>query len=123
MKLWHTSGLKTLRQAAELTNDWVASNPVVCKGFGQASLLVDLALGSLTEARLKIQFSPDGENWYDETDDNTAGHSAIEHVFTASGRYRLLVKLADQYIRVQAMGVGTTTGSSLAVYATFRVEA
>jgi len=122
MKLWHTSDVKTLRQAAELTTSYVASNSVGCKGYSRASLLIDLTLGSLTDARIKIQFSPDNSNWYDETDTNVAGHASIEHVFTASGKYCLPVELADQYIRIQARGTGTVTGSSLAVYATFRVE-
>lgn len=89
----------------------------------QLILYVSFTKGSLTSGGIKIEFSNDGSNWYQETEDDLAASTGIiteilqTRIFTASGNYRIPVKITDQFIRVSAIGTGTTTSSSMQINA------
>ena len=131
-----------IRSAAILTTSFVAgtllgggnSLQVVNGAIGSPSrnnhleLYVDFTLGSLTNATIKVEFSNDGTNWYQETEDNLATSTgvitevAVTRIFTATGKYRVPININSlwinaNWIRISAEGVGTVTGSSLAISA------
>lgn len=120
--------LKSLRNSAVLTTSYVAGTVYQEQGLGQnidpimnnqLMLYVALTLGSLTSAELKVEFSDDGTNWYQETSSSvsagTSTDSLVTHTFTASGNYRLPISIADRKIRVSVKGTGTVTNSLMAV--------
>lgn len=117
---------QSVRSAAILTGAYVASNitpfatPTLDQ-YNQLNLLVNLTLGSLTSVTLKIEFSNDGTNWYQEVVDAVDTSTGIiserlaTRSLTASGKYYISVHLSAHYARVSAIGVGTVTGSSLTI--------
>lgn len=116
---------QAIRTAAILTGSFVAGtnditpfnvNPAL---RNQVNLLLDFTIGSLTSLDIKIQYSNDGTDWYDETFSTiTAGAAAMSlglYNFTAAGKYVLSLPVKNSYIRVLARGNGTATSSSLAI--------
>lgn len=120
-----------VRAAAILTTSYVAgtvigpSDPIVNQ-YTQLIIYADFTIGSLTDAQIKVEFSNDGTTYYQETfssvsagtDTNTVG----VHKLTATGKYRIAVPIADRYIKISAIGTGTTTSSSLAIEAVLAVN-
>lgn len=122
----------SVRSAAILTNSYVAGTvigtqtpadgvtTIQVEHENQLVLYVSFTIGSLTDGRIKIEFSADNSTFYQETDTSapTTGvvtDTVIEHKFTATGNYRIAVPIKDRYIKVSAMGTGTVTSSSMAV--------
>ena len=117
---------QNVRSAAILTSSYVASNitPFSAKTldqYNQLNLLVDLTLGSLTSVTLKVEFSNDGTNWFQETVDavDTATGIISERLatrsLTATGKYYISLPISCHNARVSAIGVGTVTDSSLTI--------
>lgn len=94
-----------------------------CGLRNQLILYVDFTLGSLTSGEIKVEFSNDGIDWYQETIDDIASSTGIiternsVRTFSATGKYRIPIKINDNYIRVSAHGTGTATGSLMAINA------
>tara|TARA_R110002167_G_scaffold51504_2_gene149029 strand:+ start:3980 stop:4405 length:426 start_codon:yes stop_codon:yes gene_type:complete len=124
----------TIRAAAILTGSYVASSVIGLQGStgstslrenvaeqGQLQLYTDFTKGSLTSLELKIEFSADGTNWYQETTISVSGGTQTvtvsEYTTTAGGSFRLEVPIKDKYIRVSAKGTGTVTSSELTIKA------
>lgn len=124
----------TIREAAVLTNSYVASSVIGLQGDtgskslkenvaeqGQLQLYVDFTKGSLTSLELKIEFSPDATNWYQETTLAVSGGTQTvtvsEYTTTSGGSFRLEVPIKDKFIRVSGKGTGTVTSSSLTLKA------
>lgn len=118
----------TVRAAAVLTGSYVAGTDlshatpnwiVKVELKNQLELYIDLTLGNLTSAQVKLEFSHDGTTWFQETfetiSSGTATATAGEHSFASSGKYRLSIPIKDQYVRVSAKGSGDTTNSSMAI--------
>lgn len=116
-----------VRSTAILTGTYVA-NPINLSSAArdvyqsnQLVLLVNFTKGSLTTAEMKIEFSNDNTNWYQEvTESVTAGvisEVLSERQFSATGKYRIPVPIKDRYIRVSVKGTGTTTGSDMVITA------
>lgn len=114
-----------IRAAAILTGSFVSGdsdinmfnvNPAL---RNQLNLLLDFTVGSLTSVDIKIQYSNDGSDWYDETFETITGAVAAMvnglYNFTATGKYVLSLPIKAAYIRVQARGNGTATSSLLKV--------
>lgn len=113
---------KVIRSAAILTTSYVAGTDIEeVYDRNQLIILVDFTKGSLTSAELKIEFSPDGTNWFQETATSVTGgtisESLAEHALTATGKYRISVPINDRKIRISVKGTGTVTSSSIAVKA------
>jgi hypothetical protein len=111
---------KQLNPAQALTASYVAGSAFdLITKYNRLVLLIDFTLGSLTSAQYKIEFSPDGNTWYQEVASAaTAGaitDSLAEHTLSATGKYRVPLILADRFIRVSVKGTGTVTGSSITV--------
>ena len=125
-----TYSIKTLRESLVLTDSYVAGTTFGPQGINtnrdpvsnnQLMLYIDFTKGSLTSAELKVEFSDDGTNWYQETSSAVASgestDSLLNHKFTASGSYRLALPLCDRHVKVSVKGTGTMTGSLMAVKA------
>lgn len=112
----------TIRTAAELTNSYVAGTVLTTPDDdNQLIVLVDFTIGSLTSAEVKVEFSNDGTNYYQEAAEETASGSGtttiypIEYKFTATGTYRLAIPVKEQFIKLSAKGTGTVTSSSMTI--------
>lgn len=113
-----------VRPAAALTNSYVAGTEINFKQhISQVNLYVDLTLGSLTSAEIKVEFSDDGTNWYQETRESLTGGTAtmtvFERTFTADAAARISFPVKDKWMRVSAKGTGTVTGSEMAITAVY----
>lgn len=119
---------KAVRSSAILTGSYVAGTTIDggegSTGNGvhelnQLNLYIDFTIGSLTSAEIKIEFSTDGENWYQEVFESISGGTATVtaaiHSLTATGKYRLPQPMKDRYIKVSAIGTGTATSSLLKI--------
>ena len=110
-----------VRAAAELTTSYVASDLKESTGYTQLVVNILLTLGSLTTAELKVEFSENGTDFYQETfelADFAAGKSEVkvnEYEFSVSGNFRLFIPIKDRKIRISVKGTGDETGSSMAV--------
>lgn len=134
-----------IRDAAILTTSYVAgtiigkvspllaSNPPLPQYLSgpvgllnQLILYVDFTKGSLTTSELIVEFNndcTDDNGWYQETEDDIAASTGIiterniVRQFAATGKYRIPIKINDQYIRISIKGTGTVTSSSAKINA------
>lgn len=111
---------ETIRSAAILTNSYVAGTDITdLQLFNQIVLYVDFTLGSLTTAEIKVEFSANGTDFYQETFQAVTAGTAVEtvgeHQVNATGAFRLLIPVKDKIMRVSAKGTGTVTGSSMTI--------
>lgn len=134
-----------IRAATILTNSYVpgtiigqtptdlATNPpdsVYVSGpvglLNQLILYVDFTLGSLTTGEIKVEFNndvSDANGWYQETVDGVTASTGIVteavaiRTLSATGKYRIPIKINDQFIRISAHGTGTVTSSSMKINA------
>lgn len=109
-----------VRSSLIVTNSYVAGTTVEKRHLkNQLVLLVDVTIGSLTSVEVKLEFSDDNSNFYQETVQSVSGgtltETLAEHEFTATGLYRVLVPTKDKYIRISTKGTGTVTGSLVQV--------
>lgn len=119
--------LHTVRSSAILTTSYVAhtinldSDAYDLKTINQLILLVDFTKGSLTTAEFKIEFSPNGTDWYQEVAESTSAgvitETLVERQISATGKYRIPVAIKDRYVRVSVKGTGTVTNSLMSVSA------
>ncbi len=115
---------KPVRSSLILTNSYVAgtiigSNDIHRGEYNQLILLIDFTIGSLTSAQIKVEFSNDNSDFYQETvNDITAGviaETVAEHSFSATGKYRIAIPIKDRFVKVSAKGTGTVTSSSIKI--------
>lgn len=116
-----------IRSAAILTGSYVAGTELGPtngrpSNHNQLVIYADFTIGSLTTCEIKVEFSHDGTNWYQDTTLGSlsgANVPASASVFqlSADGAYRFALPIADNYIKISAIGTGTATGSSLEINA------
>lgn len=117
-----------IRASAVLTNGYVAATVLGAatessqNGLrNQLMLLVDFTLGSLTSAQIKVEFSPDGTDYYQETFGAIAAGVETDtlgvHTLTATGKYRIPIPCKDNFVKISAQGTGTVTNSLMAIKA------
>lgn len=118
-----------VRASAVLTNSYVAGTVLgsgsVTSGVvnlnNQLILYVQLTLGSLTTAEIKIEFSNDGTTYVQETYDDIAASTGIVterqmvRTFAANGNFRIPIQMNDKYVKISAHGTGTVTNSLMAI--------
>lgn len=112
--------IKNVRSAAILTTSYVAGTVLdSTHEYNQLILLVDFTIGSLTSLEVKVEFSPDGTAYYQETFQAVSAGTATEslgaHTMTATGKYRITIPIMDKYIKISAKGTGTVTSSSATI--------
>lgn len=112
---------QNVRTAAILTASYVEGT--ILSGFNvnpsdanQLIIYWAFTLGSLTSGELKVEFSHDGTNYYQETFSNVSAGSSTDtlgiHTVTATGNYRIAIPLKDNYVKISVKGTGTVTASS-----------
>ncbi len=112
-----------VREAAPLTTSYIPSDSFNIEGANQLQLMVSFIEGESNGCRLKVEFSEDGENWYQET-------SVLVHGDTEEAKHRLIVRKIDssanalisipvwtKYFRVSAAAVDSGEGTSLSITA------
>lgn len=112
--------LTTVRASAILTTSYVAGTVIDTEGIrNQLIVYADFTIGSLTDAQLKVEFSRDGVTYYQETFSSiSSGTDTLSlgvHKMTATGKYRIALDVMDRYVKISAIGTGTTTSSLLAI--------
>jgi len=114
-----------IRAAVILTTGFVAGDVDITRLNAsplirnQVNFLLDFTIGSLTSLDIKIEYSDDGSDWYQETfetiTDDAAAMSLGLYNFTATGKYVISVPVKSANIRISAKGNGTVTSSSLKI--------
>lgn len=117
-----------VRTSAVLTGSYVAGTVLgqdqvtVQQGLkNQIIILINFTIGSLTSGQFKVEFSPDGNDWYQESYGTVATgvetDALLEHTLTATGKYRVPIPVKDNFVRISAKGTGSVTGSLMAIKA------
>ena len=118
--------LKPIRSSTVLTGSYVAGTVLGLEELhgglhNQIVLYVDFTIGSLTSAQIKVEFSDDNSDYYQETFAAISGGTETdtlgEHTIAATGKYRLAIPIKDNYIKVSVKGTGTMTSSLMKVSA------
>ena len=113
-----------LRSSTILTTGYIATNfarTAQAQGLG---IWLDLEQGSLTSFEYKIQWSRDGNTWFDEVTESvvagTVTDATMNYTLTFGGDVRLYkpVPVRAAFVRLAVKGTGTVTSSSCAVYLT-----
>jgi len=120
---------KLVRTPAILTTSYVAGTVLTdVEHYNQLNLFVAYVKGSLTSLQVKVEYSDDGVNFYQDTffaeSGATATGSAGEYSFAPAGNQNYVISLPIQCsaIRVSAKGTGTVTDSSVGIIATLGVK-
>ena len=115
-----------VRTAAILTGSYVAGTVIGTQAVqpaleNQLIVCLDFTIGSLTSCEVKVEFSDDDSDYYQETFSNiSSGTDSLSlgiHQMTATGKYTIAIPAKYRFIKVSAKGTGTTTNSSLAINA------
>jgi len=112
-----------VRTAAALTTSYVASDPINIQGANQLQLLAAFTKGSSDGCRLKIEYSEDQSNWYQESmiSEFPAGNDVIHSLVTRrikdSGSYVLSIPVSASFFRVSAQAITSGSGTSLSIAA------
>ena len=119
---------RTVRAAAVLTDTYVAGTVLdATHEYNQLILLVSFTKASSTSMEWKVEFSPDGTNYYQESAEaisaGTATNRELEHTIVSANQsaaaqlYRFAIPITDRYIKVSVKATGTVTSTSVAVSA------
>ena len=113
---------ENVRAAAILTNGYVAGTVIDSAWLkNQLTILADFTIGSLTDAQIKVEFSPDNVTYYQECFSSVAAGVDTQtlgvHKIAATGLYRIPIEIMDRYIKISSIGTGTVTSSSLKIEA------
>lgn len=116
---------KSVRPAAILTTSYVAwtvlwdNDENRIQELNQCVFFIDFTIWSLTSMELKIEFSDDWVNFYQDTFLDISGWTATatawEYTFTSTGTYNIAAPFKARFVRASVKGTGTVTGSSCAI--------
>ena len=116
---------KVIRDATILTNSYVSAtvrwidDNLNLTEKNQVMLYLDLTLGSLTACVMKIEFSADNIDFYQETSFEVLwwiwNVSLYEYNFVDTGKFRLAFPIKDKVMRVSVKWTWTVTNSSLKI--------
>ncbi len=125
--------IRSIRASAVLTTSYVAGTVIgptsdandSVPSYNQMVLYVSFTIGSLTNGKIKVEFSHDGTTYYQETYSNVSAGVSTEslgdHTMAGTGNYRIPVPIKDNYVRISAIGTGTVTNSLMAILAVLGV--
>jgi hypothetical protein len=116
---------RIVRASAVLTGSYVAGTVIELSAFGMAmnqlTLLVSFTIGLLTSAEIKVEFSPDGTTYYQDTigilGTTLTTMYLNEKTLLGTGNYVIDLPIKHRYIKVSAKGTGTATNSLLDIKA------
>ena len=116
---------REIRSAAVLTTSYVAADVLWlddnnrAQELNQSVLFIDLTLWSLTSVELKIEYSDDGVNYYQQTfldiSWGTATASLWEYTFTADWAYEISNPFKAKFMKVSAKWTWTVSWSSCTI--------
>ena len=119
---------KSIRSSAVLTGSYVAATVITPQGLStnidpsentKLVLLVDFTKGNLTSAELKIEFSDNGTDYYQETNSAISEEESTLRVnnykMEATGKFIIETNITAKYIKVSVVGTGTVTSSLMAI--------
>ena len=116
---------KSVRDAAILTTSYVAwtvlwlDDDNRAQELNQSVLYIDVTLWSLTSVEVKLEYSDDWVNYYQQTFIDISGWTATaslwEYTFTADWAYEIANPFKARNLRVSAKWTWTVTGSSCAI--------
>lgn len=115
---------ESVRSAGVLTNAYVAGEVLDYSNLNpalrnQLNIYVDFTIGSLTSASLKIEYSHDGSDYYQETFLSILGTAATGslgvYTLTGTGKYIISIPIKASYIKISAIGTGTVTNSLMKI--------
>lgn len=117
----------TLRSSAVLTTSYVAANVIQVQNKNQAHIQVNFTIGAATDGRIKIEFSEDNSDFYQETYLDIAAGSAAgavwstpiylhEYILPATGKYNIPVPINCQYIKISAKATTSAVGTLCSIY-------
>ena len=108
-----------IREAAILTQAYVASDIFNLQGANQLQLKVAFTLGSSSGAQIKVEFSDDKTNWFQESKYSVSGsdwvHTAQTRRRNASASLVINIPVISKWYRVSSLAVTDETGTSLAI--------
>jgi len=112
----------SLREASALTTDYIYSNVVNIQGANQLQLLVSFTKGSSEGCRLKIEFSEDRANWFQESSytlsqDIYAIHRPAYREIQSTSNIVISVPISATFSRIGAAAITSGTGTSLSIIA------
>lgn len=116
-------GVYDVRSAAALTTSYVAGTVIEnAYKFNTLSLEIAFTKGSLTSASIKVEVSEDGTNYYQLSSDSiSSGVNSLQpltYFLNANAAYSTTpLSINAKFIKISAIGVGTVTGSSMAIRA------
>lgn len=116
---------KAVRSAAILTNTYVAGTTLDNVGkYNQLILLIKFTIGSLTDARVKVDQVEGTDDYQLSVGAVSAGVTTVsqnEYKLSASGNYAVPVQVKAGKLKISALGTGTVTNSSMAIEAVLAV--
>ena len=111
---------QTFRERGPLTTEFIASSSKFVQGMTQVCLLVDYTKGSSSLCEIKIEFSGDNVNWYQESVipelilfDSFPIHLPCIRKLIDIVRTIICIPICTRYMRVSARAVGSSDGTSL----------
>ncbi len=116
----HTAQKTTvIRSAAALTTAYVATAVRQIDDYNQLVLLVMYTKGSSTEMRLKVEFSENKTDFYQETTANVTGTTVKHEIFyrwmDASGNYPIKIEILAKWYKVSAIAITSGTSTSCTI--------
>ena len=119
------SNIRTMivREAAELTTSYVTSERYNIQGANQLQLLVSFTEGDSAGCRLKIEFSEDETDWYQESEYSVCGTGDVKHSpayrqIESSSNIVISVPISASFFRISSAAIESGTGTSLSIVAT-----
>ena len=89
------------------------------RGYNQMVVNVELTIGELDNAQLRIEFSPDRVTWFRETAASVDGlistDEPIVHRFERTANFAIPVPITTNYVRLAVAGNGDVTDSLMAI--------
>lgn len=121
--LHYTSRKIIVRETAPLTTEYVASDNIDIYGDNQLQLIVSFIKGDSEGCKLKIEFSEDETDWYQESWYNIDVETgdvihdlAVRRIDTSSNAL-ISTPVWARFFRVQALAIASGVGTSLSIMA------
>lgn len=110
-----------VREASTLTTAYVTSEAIYIEGADNIGILVSFTLGNSDGCRIKIEFSYDEVNWYQEPNYTISGSDEIYKPITkkleSSMNIQIDFPVANRFMRISATALTSGSGTSLALIA------
>lgn len=111
----------SVREASALTIAYVTSEAIYIEGADNIGMLVSFTLGSSDGCRIKIEFSYDEVNWYQEPNYTVSGSDEIYKPITkkleSSMNIQIDFPVANRYMRISVAAITSGSGTSLTIVA------